>query len=184
MREKIQSRRLLLRVPRLADAEFIEALACDRCIARMVSTMPHPYPPGGARKWIALMRQMRGAGTSYTYVIERAEKIVGAISAGGREDSAALELGYWVGRPYWGQGIASEAARAMIDAYFEDLSFDALTSSCFQDNPGSERVIRKSGFIETVAGTRWCEARGLMVPSRNFAISRVAWRGLRAEAVS
>ena len=59
------------------------------------------------------------------------------------------ELGYWVARPYWNQGIATEALRLMIDYCHNVKGFRTLWCDFFPDNPASGRVMEKCGFRDT-----------------------------------
>ena len=59
------------------------------------------------------------------------------------------EAGYWVARPYWNQGLCTEALRAMIDYCFNVMGFDTIWSDYFVDNPASGRVMEKCGFRDT-----------------------------------
>lgn len=59
------------------------------------------------------------------------------------------ELGYWVARPYWNQGICTEALRLLVDHCFNDKCFQTLWSDFFVDNPASGRVMEKCGFRDT-----------------------------------
>ena len=61
------------------------------------------------------------------------------------------EVGYWVAKPYWNQGICSEALRLMIDYCFQEKQFEVLWCDCFVDNHASERVMHKCGFRDTGA---------------------------------
>ena len=60
--------------------------------------------------------------------------------------SANFEIGYWIGRPYWGNGYAGEAVRALLQRAFEDLDADQVWCSCYDSNTQSRRVIEKCGF--------------------------------------
>ena len=62
---------------------------------------------------------------------------------------AVLEIGYWIGKPYWGQGLSTEAAKAIIKEARETLGIKALMAGAFADNPSSLRVLEKLGFKRT-----------------------------------
>jgi RimJ/RimL family protein N-acetyltransferase len=69
-------------------------------------------------------------------------------------------MGYWIARPYWGQGFATEAAHALIDIA-RTLKLPRLEASHFVDNPASGRVLEKLGFVPTgLSATRYSCARG------------------------
>ena len=177
MRTVIHTERLTLRDPRAGDASRIEALASEWDVARMLGTMPYPYPENGAGSWIERMEQGRAAGDGYAFIIEQQGRLFGVIGLGVRDDGT-VELGYWLGRPYWGQGFATEAAWATVGAFFEDTGAEGLACDNFVDNPASARVIRKCGFRDTGLARRWCEARQSDVLSRTHWLSRADWQGL------
>jgi len=84
----------------------------------------------------------------------------------GRRPSGAVEMGYWISRPYWGRGIATEACRALIEIA-RTLGLAQLEGSHFVDNPASGRVLEKLGFepVGIIAPRMSC-ARGMEVPAR------------------
>ena len=75
------------------------------------------------------------------------------------------EIGYWIGKPWWGRGYATEAAGTLVRHCFADVGFRQLTCGHFVDNPASERVIKKFGFRRVGTGAQWCEARKSEVPT-------------------
>ena len=77
----------------------------------------------------------------------------GESNIGIKENDA--EPGYWIARPYWNQGICTEALRALVDHCFREKGFDALLSDFFVDNPASGRVMEKCGFRDT-GRINWC----------------------------
>ncbi len=129
-----------------ADAPRVELLAGEREVAETTALIPHPYPTGGATAWIATHGTAHEGGTEYTYAITELEGLlVGAI--GLRPDPGEREnLGYWVGRAYWGRGYATAAAQAAIALGFDLLDLDALTASHLAHNGASGRVMEKCGM--------------------------------------
>jgi RimJ/RimL family protein N-acetyltransferase len=100
-------------------------------------------------------------------------KVIG--SAGlGRKDDGGVELGYWIARPYWGRGYATEAARAVLEIA-RLLGHGRVLAGHFVDNPASGRVLRKAGF-RPLGGTRrrFSAARGLEVESVEYAADLAA----------
>jgi RimJ/RimL family protein N-acetyltransferase len=75
-------------------------------------------------------------------------------------DDGSAEIGYWIGKPWWGRGFATEAAQALVRHCFATVGIERLTCCHFVDNPASARVIRKLGFRLVGPCTAWCEARG------------------------
>jgi RimJ/RimL family protein N-acetyltransferase len=84
----------------------------------------------------------------------------------GRRASGAVEMGYWIARPFWGRGFATEACEALINIA-RALGLPSLEGSHFIDNPASARVLEKLGFepLGIVAPRMSC-ARGVEVPAR------------------
>jgi [ribosomal protein S5]-alanine N-acetyltransferase len=82
------------------------------------------------------------------------------------------EVGYWIGRPFWGRGFATQMARAVVHHAFTATDRALLTTSHFADNPASGRVIAKCGFTESGRGSVHSVARGAEVPSLKFELAR------------
>ncbi len=93
---------------------------------------------------------------------------------------SVAEIGYWLGVPYWGQGYATEAARAVIDHAFGDLEHEALQAGARVSNPASRRVLEKCGFQWT--GVRLSRIRAInsAAPTDRFRLDRKLWESLKA----
>src|SRR5690606_24718876 len=121
----------------------------------------HPYSEALAQQWISdLAEGERVLGIVY----QRA--LVGI--CGYMPDGDAAEIGYWIGKPWWGRGFAAEAASALIDYCFREAGFERLTCGHFVDNPASGRVIAKLGFRFTGTDHVWCEARQTTVETLKY----------------
>lgn len=145
---ELLTERLLLRSPRADDATDIERLAGEREIAANTATIPHPYPEGAAAEWIALQAQRQRAGEHVTFAMVEREsgRLVGAIGLRLVQAHRRAELGYWIGKPYWGRGYATEAARAVLRYGFETLGLNRIHAAHFTRNPASGRVMQKIGM--------------------------------------
>ena len=155
---EIRTDRLILRPPQIADARRIGPLSRDRDVARMVSLMPFPQPDICAEGFILIMQARAGLGTDRVYAIDLPG--VGPIGLCGAHShgNGPIEVGYWLGRPYWGKGFATEAARA-VTAVAQGLG--RVTAGHFVDNPASGRVLEKVGFVYTgEIAPRFSLARG------------------------
>ena len=121
----------------------------------MMAQMPDPCTEQAAREWIV----MRTRGEGRIFAITRSEdgEFLGAIGFGG--PLAMLELGYWIGRPYWGQGYATEAAQAVI-GLARSLGGIKMKAETFPHNPASARVLEKAGFRKVRKVIRDHPARG------------------------
>jgi RimJ/RimL family protein N-acetyltransferase len=138
--------RLLLRPSWPEDANALHNAVADEGIVRNLATAPWPYRFADAMDFAARQHPdhypsafiwLRDGGTP---------RLAGACGIGNR--NGEVELGYWIARPFWGQGIATEAAKAMVNAA-RALGHKRLVASHFVDNPASGRVLRKAGFIPT-----------------------------------
>ena len=178
-----RTERLLLRPGWREDATALHAAICDERILRNLAEAPWPYSPDDAERF--LMRE-RAAGDVTCLILLRtdgAPLLVGAVDFGRKPGAAAPELGYWIARPYWGQGIATEAARALIAAARDSLRYERLVAGHFVDNPASGRVLAKLGFRPTgqVRG-RYSVGRSAIAPCREFALELNAARETAAMA--
>jgi RimJ/RimL family protein N-acetyltransferase len=130
-----------------ADATTVQWLAGDARVAAMTAAIPHPYPPGAARAWIATHRCGRRHG-DFVYGIERGDgRLVGTLGLRIAPNPHG-NVGYWIGRPYWGRGYATAAARAGVDALFEYSGLAWLMAAHVADNAASARVLAKCGMRE------------------------------------
>ncbi len=132
--------------PRHADA--VQRLATDARIAA-TTKVPHPYPADGARTWIAAATAECERGTMYAFAIvdERGE-CVGPCSLMAVDRAARVaELGYWIGVPYWGRGLATAGARQVLAFGFETLGLERIVADCLDHNTASRRVLEKLGFV-------------------------------------
>jgi RimJ/RimL family protein N-acetyltransferase len=176
----LKTERLLLRRFRQEDAAAVAALAGSWDVARMLARIPHPYTRDMAETWIATHGRLGESGEEYIFCIERDGETVGSIGLQ-RSRDGVYELGYWLGESWWGEGLASEAARRIVRWAFEDLGADGLVSGHLADNPASGRVLKKCGFRYTGDSDQHSVARGGLVSHRDFALDRAAWSG-EAEA--
>jgi len=145
----LQTQRLILRPFTLADAPQVQRLAGDRAVAATTATIPHPYGDGVAEAWIGRHSENFQKGGNIDFAIELREEhtLVGAIGlmAISPEHSRA-EMGYWIGKPWWGGGYATEAAGATLTYAFDTLGLNRVFAVHFHGNPASGRVMRKIGM--------------------------------------
>lgn len=150
MRESptLETERLTLRPFRPEDAADVLRMAGDPAVASTTLNIPHPYEPGMAEAWIATHREGFEAGTLVNLAITRRTDgaLLGAIGLVVTPAHARAELGYWVGREHWNEGIATEAARAMLRHGFETMGLNRIVAHHFARNPSSGRVMQKIGM--------------------------------------
>jgi RimJ/RimL family protein N-acetyltransferase len=168
----LKTARLTLRAPRPDDAKAIKALINDRRVAENMASIPHPYTLKDARSFIA------NAAGKPLFVITRDDgRLVGGGGIGLRP--RGYELGYWIGVPYWGNGYATEAARAFVDYAFRELDHTELLAGARVTNPASRRVLEKCGFQWTGVVLQRVLALNSSAPSDRFRLDRGLWESLR-----
>jgi 8-oxo-dGTP diphosphatase len=149
----LKTERLTLRSLRPDDAEALHRLVNDWEVTRTLAEIPYPYPRDLADEWIAAAAKEIAAGSAYHLAITGhegdKETLVGAI--GLRIDAPARtgRLGYWVGRAYWGHGVATEASRRLTSWAFANLPIDRIISDVMEGNAASAAVLRRIGFRQT-----------------------------------
>lgn len=157
--------RLLLRPGFPEDAPALAAAIADEAIVRHLANAPWPYRMRDAEAFLAAPADPV---LPRLLIFERtngAPLLVGACGMG-RRPSGAVELGYWIARPFWGRGFATESGTALVDMA-RALGLSRLESSHFIDNPASGRVLEKLGFAATgIIAPRQSCARGQQAPAR------------------
>ena len=171
----LETERLMLRKPTLADVKAIAGLANDRRIAENTRRLPHPYSQDDA---IAFVRAMADEPRETVFLIEKHYTPIGIVGVDWREPEAP-ELGYWLGVEFWGQGFATEAARAVIDFTFEEFDIEQLISGARVANPSSRNILEKCGFQWSGVELHRFEALGSSTPVDCFRLSRSVWSSLK-----
>lgn len=157
--------RLLLRPGFPEDAPALASAIGDEAIVRHLSVVPWPYTLRDAEAYLASPRDPVLPSFLIFERTDGAPRLAGSCGLG-RRASGAVELGYWIARPFWGRGIATEAGSALIDIA-RALGLAQLEASHFIDNPASARVLDKLGFESTgLIAPRMNCARGEEVPAR------------------
>jgi ribosomal-protein-alanine N-acetyltransferase len=149
MVDAIHTARLTLRPFRPADEAALQTLAGDRAIADTTISVPHPFTSEHAHAWIAEHGRADSSSLHrYFAVILRAEgALVGVVALRDIDrEHAQAELSFWIGRAYWGRGLASEAAAAALRFGFEELDLNRVTAYHLVRNAASRRVLTRLGF--------------------------------------
>ena len=167
--------KMRLRPFALDDAPRVTELLNNWSVAAMLARVPFPYTEADGKAWISTHAETRKAGTDWPFAIEMKQGLVGAI---GIHQTApdTMEFGYWLGEPYWNKGIATEAARTLINFAFDILAIEKLTAGHYTNNPASGRVLTKSGFEKTGESTRPCLAQDKDMASIDYHLTRERWQ--------
>jgi len=165
-RPRLETERLVLRPLTLADAAPMTPLADDLGVARMTTSIPHPFSQDMAEGFIARMDAADPARELALAVTRRDGAFMGVVGIHPK-DHFAPELGYWIGRPFWGAGYMTEAVTAALDWARADWGRRVLTSGHFADNEPSGAVLVKADFLYTgEVERRFSIARGEEAPTR------------------
>ena len=167
-----RTERLLLRPGWSEDAPALFEAIADEGIVRNLATAPWPYSLADAQTFLARERGSHDAACLIFVRGEGARRLVGGIGFGPIPGKVGLrEFGYWIARPYWGRGFATEAGRALIANARHTLRLKRLDAGHFLDNPASGRVLQKLGFKPTgVSRVRYSAGRGAQAECREFAL--------------
>jgi RimJ/RimL family protein N-acetyltransferase len=141
-----RTERLLLRPSWPEDANDLHRAIADEGIVRNLARAPWPYTVEDAAEFAT---QAHGEYYPAFLLMLRtngAPRLIGACGLGNLDGEA--ELGYWIARPYWGLGFATEASRAVLNIA-RTIGHKKLIASHFTDNPASGKVLRKLGFQNT-----------------------------------
>jgi RimJ/RimL family protein N-acetyltransferase len=175
-RPVLSTRRLIMRAPRESDIPALVQLADNLHVAQMLARMPHPYGEAEARAFITMSGQKQ-PGASYALTLAGTGTFIGC--AGLNVKDRGLELGYWIGEPYWKRGFATEAAHALVDLAFRSTGIQVLHVSVRVINPASRRVIHKCGFQYAGQGMMNSIVAG-QVPIERYRLDRKTWESLRS----
>jgi 8-oxo-dGTP diphosphatase len=179
--QPLHTGRLTLRPLRPGDAAELHRLVNDWEVAKTLARVPFPYPRDLADEWIASTRAQMQAGTAWHLAItgteqagepEEREVLVGCIGLTGDATKREAELGYWIGRRFWGHGVGPEAAARLTSWALANLDLDRLVASALVENARSQALLRRIGFRETGEGVRDFLARGGKMPVKLFELTR------------
>jgi len=160
----LATERLLLRPFRHSDAAQFTHFAGEWAVASMTSDIPYPLTQRQAMAWL---KPGRG---EVRFAIELEGRLIGGAGYY-RRRSGAAELGFWLGRPWWGRGYATEATQAIVRYGFQLRKLPGFTSSHFVDNWASAGVLRKLGFERVGGGYIISVARGCDVEAVTYWLS-------------
>ena len=161
--ETIRTERLLLRPHTLEDAPEYARLISEWDVMKMLTSPPHPFRLAHAQEYLGSLRDV-----PWSYAITRDGAMMGNLRIG-------VRLGFWLGKPHWGQGYMTEAVAALIDTYFDSTNADGIESGVFPDNPASRGVHAKLGFHETGTHREHSNARGGEVDLIGLRLDRTVW---------
>lgn len=178
---RIETARLWLRWPRLADAVAIARQAGEKAVAEMTARIPVGMTERDAAAFVLGARQANSEGAGLSLVMTakaRPNEAIGVVAVH-RGAGPHPEFGYWLASPFWGRGLATEAAQALVDATFGLSGIGSLAAKVVPYNGASRRVLSKCGFAHIGGGLSEAPARGGAQAVDFFRLERSTWAALK-----
>jgi len=176
----LDSARLILRAPRREDADALVELLADPAVARHTARIPHPYTRADAERFVAAAAKERAEASGIALAIEERATNAAVGCIGGPFAPGTAELGYWLGRPFWGRGYATEAVRRCLRLLFEDCDRGLVWAGAPTANPASRRVLEKAGMLFERHERIHFPARGADEEVAVLTLDRERWRAAHA----
>lgn len=144
----LRTDRLLLRQLTADDIPALVRYADNRNVSKWVLNIPYPYrePDAVFRIGYVLKGFKEKNRFVFAIILKECDELAGEIGLHLDADPKTAQLGYWLGEPFWGRGLTSEAAKAITAFGFERLGLELIYAICHADNPASAGVLLKSGF--------------------------------------
>jgi RimJ/RimL family protein N-acetyltransferase len=186
--EDLKAEEAVLRTPRLvlaplspAHAPRLRRLIDDWDVVRMLAVVPWPITLGDVEAHARAHAEGQSEADEFAIVLDGAPIGVGSVKRPGSGDPPREmpRLGYWLGRPYWGQGYMTEAVSALTAYAFDRYPSDRLGAGAFEDNPASRRVLEKCGLRCTGSYKLHSRARDTEVETFDMQLTRAAWEKAR-----
>ena len=147
-RPSLETERFALRPFSSEDEEAVFTICSEKEIAANTRTIPHPYPREQASHWIKQHPELWQQGKAAIFAIceKSSAELVGAVGLEINESDQNAELGYWIDKKRWGEGICTEASKEVLRFGFETLSLNKIHAHYITSNPASGRVMEKIGL--------------------------------------
>jgi RimJ/RimL family protein N-acetyltransferase len=146
----LETDRLILRPFALSDAKEVQRLAGDFAVADTTLNIPHPYPDGAAEEFISShpAKYKQGEAATFAITLKGDRSLIGAMGLIATKRFRRAELGYWIAKPYWNQGYATEAGHAVVAFGFEEWALHKIVGTYLSRNPASGCVMNKIGLVQ------------------------------------
>ncbi len=146
----LETERLLLRPFALSDAKEVQRLCGDFAVADTTLNIPHPYPEGAAEEFISARPAIyeQGEGVIFAITLKDDGSLVGGMGLSVTKRFHRAEIGYWIAKPFWNRGYATEAGKAVVDFGFTQWSLHKIVGTYLRRNPASGCVMRKIGLVQ------------------------------------
>jgi RimJ/RimL family protein N-acetyltransferase len=181
----IGTRRLILRPLRESDAAAIFTLYNDWNVVRWLSSPPWPYTRADAESYVRAALDPTNEAAAIVFALKLQDRLIGSIGlrrrpASNLQSEAGLNIGYWLGTPYWRHGYMSEALRALVNHVFALTPAEAIYSGAFAGNRASLRVQEKAGFMRAGETMLFSRPNGRELAHVNTVLTRASLEFLAA----
>ena len=151
MRNQIHTDRLILRRTRTEDAKVMTQRINHPEILLMTASLPMPFFSLAAEYWLIRAAANWRRGRAFAYAITQKgaghdDSMMGVVDLFMNSEND-WEIGYWIGKDFWGAGFMSEAAKGLLSEAFRTFDMPYIDAGYFEDNLASGRVLEKLGFI-------------------------------------
>ena len=149
MKLELAGKKIKIRKHKLSDANDIYKNIKDKEITKWTCSIPYPYPRNEAVRFIRRAHHGIKNRKSYDFAITLLDtgKIVGGISFRKIDwENKNAEIGYWIGKKYWGRGLATEAVKLALKFSFENLKLHRIWAYVFEENIFSIKILKKCKF--------------------------------------
>ncbi|MDB5472971.1 MAG: family N-acetyltransferase [Devosia sp.] len=174
MNVTLQTQRLLLRPAQMGDAEPIARYLDDFDVAGNLARVPFPYHLSDAKAWLRTRKSTLPVEDTNFSIELPGTGLVGHV--GFHRGAQGPIIGYWLGKPFWGRGIMTEAVAASLEWFFNATGAPVIYSGVFHFNLASLAIQTKLGFTETGRSTLLCLARGAEVEHIDTQLTRSVWK--------
>ena len=145
LKEALKTERLIIKSPEIDDKVELTQLINDYAVVQWLSNMPFPYRLEDAEEFIEQSQEKVLKQEFKTYMIFHNKKMIGGIELRDFNEHSC-ELGYWLGKKYWGKGFATEAVGKILELGFGELNLSNIYAAYKVGNEASKKVLEKSGF--------------------------------------
>lgn len=173
----VETERLILRAPRAQDAPYIAKYLNDFDVAGNLARVPFPYHLSDAHAWLRTRHSDVDVDDANFTIEVKGIGYVGHI--GFHPGPHGPVIGYWLGKPFWGQGIMTEAAAASLDWFFATSNAPVVYSGVFHFNLASLAIQQKLGFTQTGRSYLLCLAREAEVEHIDTQLTLGVWKARR-----
>jgi len=170
----LQTPRFILRPSQVGDAEPIARYLNDFEVSGNLARVPFPYHVSDAKAWLRTRLPTLPLEATNFAIDLPGEGLIGQV--GFHQGPNGPIIGYWLGRPFWGQGIMTEAVIASLDWLFSASPAPVVYSGVFHFNAASLAIQTRLGFTQTGRSTVLCLARGAEVEHIDTKLTRGVWK--------